>query len=235
MRLGEALGFPPERIHILRLAAVAHDVGKIGVRDDVLFKPGDLTSEERGRVELGARGGTHRATGRCDHCNPGLALGGVPAASRRASRPVRRWKPGRGTHPGPHDAAARCDGVGAVPALREALCLLVEAGARLGLILWPAALFIAFLDVLGFALNGTAIRAHQLVLFVHGKPHGDGRFKCARQGACHHAIKWSQVLPHQTRKSHTLLRKMVTRFHADGMSSDLDRFHNQSLCRCEER
>lgn len=51
VRLGEALGFPPERIHILRLAAVAHDVGKIGVRDDVLFKPGELTPEERASIE----------------------------------------------------------------------------------------------------------------------------------------------------------------------------------------
>ena len=49
--LGEALSIPPERLHVLRLAAVVHDVGKIGVRDDVLFKPGDLTSEERGRIE----------------------------------------------------------------------------------------------------------------------------------------------------------------------------------------
>ncbi len=49
--LGRALGLPPDRIHVLRLAAVAHDVGKIGVRDDVLFKPGELTPEERARIE----------------------------------------------------------------------------------------------------------------------------------------------------------------------------------------
>ncbi len=28
-----------------------HDIGKIGVRDDVLFKPDDLTPEERAKVE----------------------------------------------------------------------------------------------------------------------------------------------------------------------------------------
>ncbi|MCM2333002.1 MAG: HD domain-containing protein [Anaeromyxobacteraceae bacterium] len=51
VRLGEALEMPSDRIHVLRLAAVAHDVGKIGVRDDVLFKPGELTPAERGRIE----------------------------------------------------------------------------------------------------------------------------------------------------------------------------------------
>jgi HD-GYP domain-containing protein (c-di-GMP phosphodiesterase class II) len=36
---------------VLRLAALVHDVGKIGVRDDVLFKPAELTSDERAPVE----------------------------------------------------------------------------------------------------------------------------------------------------------------------------------------
>lgn len=50
-RLGLALGLPSDRVHLLRLAAVVHDVGKIGVRDDVLLKPGELTQEERLRIE----------------------------------------------------------------------------------------------------------------------------------------------------------------------------------------
>jgi putative nucleotidyltransferase with HDIG domain len=50
-RVGSALGLPPERLHVLRLAALAHDVGKIGVRDDVLLKPGELTAQERARIE----------------------------------------------------------------------------------------------------------------------------------------------------------------------------------------
>jgi putative nucleotidyltransferase with HDIG domain len=48
--LGRALGLPPERVELLRLAGLMHDVGKIGVRDDVLLKPGELTEDERQRM-----------------------------------------------------------------------------------------------------------------------------------------------------------------------------------------
>lgn len=51
IRVGAALGLPEERLQVLRLAALVHDVGKIGVRDDVLLKPGELTPDERGRIE----------------------------------------------------------------------------------------------------------------------------------------------------------------------------------------
>jgi putative nucleotidyltransferase with HDIG domain len=51
VRLGSALGLAPARLDLLRLASLAHDVGKIGVRDDVLFKPDELTVEERERIE----------------------------------------------------------------------------------------------------------------------------------------------------------------------------------------
>ncbi len=44
-------GISGERLEALRLAALMHDVGKIGVPDDILLKPGDLTAEERARVE----------------------------------------------------------------------------------------------------------------------------------------------------------------------------------------
>lgn len=45
-RLGEALGYPPERLRILEFAALLHDVGKIAVPHDILTKPGRLTPEE---------------------------------------------------------------------------------------------------------------------------------------------------------------------------------------------
>lgn len=41
------LGQPPEEARLLRLAAPMHDVGKIGVPDHVLKKPGPLTPDER--------------------------------------------------------------------------------------------------------------------------------------------------------------------------------------------
>jgi putative nucleotidyltransferase with HDIG domain len=54
-RLAEAiarrLGLGPERVELARLAALVHDIGKIGVRDDILLKPTPLTPEERARIE----------------------------------------------------------------------------------------------------------------------------------------------------------------------------------------
>jgi putative two-component system response regulator len=47
MRLGLALGLGEEEIETIRLGAVLHDVGKIGIPDRVLLKPGTLTPEEK--------------------------------------------------------------------------------------------------------------------------------------------------------------------------------------------
>jgi putative two-component system response regulator len=44
--LGEALGITGERADVLEQAAQLHDVGKIGIPDAVLLKPGKLTAEE---------------------------------------------------------------------------------------------------------------------------------------------------------------------------------------------
>lgn len=44
--LGEALGYDAEAADILEQAAQLHDVGKIGVPDTILLKPGKLTEEE---------------------------------------------------------------------------------------------------------------------------------------------------------------------------------------------
>ena len=57
--LADALGWPPERCRLLGDAGLVHDVGKIGVPDAILFKPGRLSPEEYEQVkehaELGAR------------------------------------------------------------------------------------------------------------------------------------------------------------------------------------
>jgi HD-GYP domain-containing protein (c-di-GMP phosphodiesterase class II) len=45
-RLARELGWSEERVQILEWAALLHDVGKIGIRDDVLKKAGKLTTEE---------------------------------------------------------------------------------------------------------------------------------------------------------------------------------------------
>jgi response regulator RpfG family c-di-GMP phosphodiesterase len=44
--LAEKLGFNQDMIQAISLASVMHDVGKIGISDSVLLKPGKLTAEE---------------------------------------------------------------------------------------------------------------------------------------------------------------------------------------------
>lgn len=46
-----SLGLPRARVDVVRLAGLVHDVGKIGIRDDVLLKPGALTADERAAIE----------------------------------------------------------------------------------------------------------------------------------------------------------------------------------------
>ncbi len=57
--LGQAVGLSNEEVDLLYRAAPLHDVGKIGIPDAVLLKPGSLTPEERERVkehtEIGRR------------------------------------------------------------------------------------------------------------------------------------------------------------------------------------
>lgn len=50
VQIGGRLGLPAERLDIVRLAGLVHDVGKIGIRDDVLFKPHELSEEELGAI-----------------------------------------------------------------------------------------------------------------------------------------------------------------------------------------
>lgn len=44
--IARAMGLPPRRVELIRRAAPLHDVGKIGVPDNILLKPGRLTPEE---------------------------------------------------------------------------------------------------------------------------------------------------------------------------------------------
>ena len=44
--IARALGLAPEAIEVVRLGALLHDIGKIGVPDEVLLKPGKLTPAE---------------------------------------------------------------------------------------------------------------------------------------------------------------------------------------------
>jgi putative two-component system response regulator len=64
-RLAEALGLPRHEVELLGQAAPLHDIGKIGVSDVTLLKPGALSAEERDQMRahttIGGRilGGSH--------------------------------------------------------------------------------------------------------------------------------------------------------------------------------
>jgi len=45
-RIAEALGLPTDHVALILCAAPLHDVGKIGISDTILLKPGKLTDEE---------------------------------------------------------------------------------------------------------------------------------------------------------------------------------------------
>ena len=49
--IAERMGMSPERCEEIRLASVMHDVGKIGVSDLILHKPGKLTDEEFTQIQ----------------------------------------------------------------------------------------------------------------------------------------------------------------------------------------
>jgi putative two-component system response regulator len=55
--IARELGLPSARCDLIRSASAMHDVGKIGIPDRVLLKPGPLTAEERRTIE------THAAIG----------------------------------------------------------------------------------------------------------------------------------------------------------------------------
>ena len=61
--IARELGLPPERCELLRAASPMHDVGKVGVPDHVLLKPGKLTATERQLMEQHAEIGYRILTG----------------------------------------------------------------------------------------------------------------------------------------------------------------------------
>ncbi len=49
--IGETINIPPKQLEVIRRAAMIHDIGKIGIPDAILCKPGKLTPHERNIVE----------------------------------------------------------------------------------------------------------------------------------------------------------------------------------------
>ncbi len=56
--IARAIGLDDESVELIRQAAPLHDIGKIGISDRILLKPGKLTLEERARMQ------THVSIGR---------------------------------------------------------------------------------------------------------------------------------------------------------------------------
>ena len=54
-----ALGQPEEEVHLVRLGALLHDIGKIGIPDAILHKPGPLSEEEWTVMRLHPEIGQH--------------------------------------------------------------------------------------------------------------------------------------------------------------------------------
>ncbi|MFZ5453152.1 MAG: HD domain-containing phosphohydrolase [Thermodesulfobacteriota bacterium] len=48
---GRHLGLPPEELESLKTASYLHDIGKVGISDFILLKPGPLTQDERLIIE----------------------------------------------------------------------------------------------------------------------------------------------------------------------------------------
>ncbi|MET0645802.1 MAG: HD domain-containing phosphohydrolase [Pyrinomonadaceae bacterium] len=61
--IGRQMGLDEEALEQLALAAFLHDIGKIGVPDQILLKPGPLTPEETAQVRRHARRGARMLTG----------------------------------------------------------------------------------------------------------------------------------------------------------------------------
>src|SRR5690606_37371768 len=51
-QLACTIGLTPEQVKRMHIAGLVHDVGKIGVPEHVLLKPGKLTDEEFGWIRL---------------------------------------------------------------------------------------------------------------------------------------------------------------------------------------
>ena len=57
--IGEKLGLPEEQIKTLRIGGLFHDIGKIGIPDSILLKPGKLTDDEYSEIKNHPSIGAH--------------------------------------------------------------------------------------------------------------------------------------------------------------------------------
>ena len=51
LMIARQMGLDPEELQVIKYAALLHDIGKIGIRDDILLKKGAFTPEERDEMK----------------------------------------------------------------------------------------------------------------------------------------------------------------------------------------
>jgi PAS domain S-box-containing protein len=61
--IAERLGMDADRVRLIRVSSTMHDVGKVGIADDILLKPGKLTDEEREVMQTHTSIGHHILAG----------------------------------------------------------------------------------------------------------------------------------------------------------------------------
>jgi HD-GYP domain-containing protein (c-di-GMP phosphodiesterase class II) len=95
--VGQQLGLPAPELDKIRISALLHDVGKIGVDDQVLKKPGKLTPEEFGLMKQHPLKGANimRPVAQLKEMIPGIELhhehmdgGGYPHGLRGDAIPM---------------------------------------------------------------------------------------------------------------------------------------------------
>jgi HD domain len=93
--LATGLGLAPERAELLRAAAPMHDVGKIGIPDEILRKPGPLTSAERAVMETHTVVGTKSLPIRRASCSAWRRRSRSPTTSASTGADIRTGSPER--------------------------------------------------------------------------------------------------------------------------------------------
>ena len=152
VEIGRELGLPEHDVTTLRLGALLHDIGKIGVPDEVLRKPGRLTPEEfeliRAHPVIGARIlrtipflAPHLPIVELHHERPdgrgypyGLSAAAIPLAARivhvadafDAMTTARAYRPGRL----PHEAMKELQGLVGTDFDADAVAALARAMPR---------------------------------------------------------------------------------------------------------
>ncbi|ODN69294.1 Cyclic di-GMP phosphodiesterase response regulator RpfG [Methylobrevis pamukkalensis] len=89
--IAEELGYAPERRRWLKRAALLHDIGKLGVSNAVLDKPGKLDDEEW--VSMRAHAGLSRAILQRIPCSPSCPRSPAPTTSGSTARATRTALP----------------------------------------------------------------------------------------------------------------------------------------------